>query len=436
MSSLARARRKLDEYFVDVFAQHPQLITVTLIAVAGQIGIGGINYFTFPFYILDTLGQSGAVLGYLSAAYFIVESLLRLPLGYVSDRVGQRPMIFLGLLGLAALPVVATLVPPYVFIAAPALIWAVLLPLRMAGGAGVGAFWPATLAGAAGVVPEEQRATGLAATNVAYALGIAGGPALAGFIGGALGYGGWNVRAAFALSAAAFGLAIILSLFLPAPRRQRAPRLLQRRGILPVWAIALILAITVFEFTATSTLAPYLAPYLTRVAHVPRSQVGYYLLLLGVPVILLGLPLGRLADRWPRRTSQQLGLWIATVGMWGMAYANSRWWIAIAGGTITVGFLLGIPAWEALITELAPAGREGFMMSVVVTMQGVGGIFGPMVGGYLWDVRPSYTFVAAAGSITLSALLALLLSGQSWAAVERRAKYRRRREQRRRQGEA
>lgn len=74
-----------------------------------------------------------------------------------------------------------------------------------------------------------------------------------------------------------------------------------------------------------------------------------------------------------------------------------------------LGFMLGLPAWLALVSDLAPAGATGRIMGLVATAQGAGAFLGPLAGGYLWDVNLRSPFYLAAALLTLSAVVALLL---------------------------
>jgi DHA1 family multidrug resistance protein-like MFS transporter len=416
--SLARAiKNKLDEYFVRVFRDYPVLVPVAAVAIFGQISAASVNNFALSFYVLDDLHQPGRVLGYLTSSFLLTETLLKLPFGRLSDQWGRRPLIVLGLVAMLALPVVVAFVPAAAFVAVPALIYLLLLPLRLVGGAGSAAVWPPIFAIVPDEVPKRHRGAGMAVLNSTYSLGIAIGPALGGLVGALalkIGASHWAMRAPFALAAFA-GLVAVGAAWL-LPKEEPPGRREQKSAVLPpARIIAIISSIAFVELFATSSLAPYLAPYMVQVTGITRSQAGYFLLLLGVPVVLLGLPLGRLTDRWPKYQVRQLALWISAVGMWGVPFLSSIWLIGLLGGLVVVGFLVGLPAWLALIAGLAPEGRRGLMMAFLATAEGIGGFAGPLVSGFLWEHNIRYPFFMSAAALTLAALMAIIFVRPDWA---------------------
>ena len=315
----AAIRSKLDEYFVSVFRDYPVLISVSLVAIWGQMSVASVNNFALSFYVLDDLAQPGRVLGYLTSAFLLTETLQKLPFGRLSDRWGRRPFIVAGLTAQLALPLVVVAVPPIAFVAAPVLIYVLLIPLRLIGGAASAAVWPPAFAIVPDEVPRRSRGAGMAVLNSTYSLGIAAGPALGGAVSQLAWRAGrfeWVERAPFALAVFAGLVAITAARFLPAQAPGEAGRRRGRSVLPPARILAIIAAIAFVELFATSSLAPYLAPYMVGVTGITRPQAGYFLLLLGVPVALLGIPLGRLADVWPRCQVRQLALWISALGMW------------------------------------------------------------------------------------------------------------------------
>lgn len=417
MRLVATVKSKLNEYFVQVFRDYPVLIPVSAVAIFGQIAAASVNNFALSFYVLDDLKEPGRVLGYLTSSYLLAETLLKLPFGRLSDQWGRRPLIIAGLLALLVLPAVVAVVPPAAFIAAPVLIYALLVPLRVVGGAGAAAVWPPIFAVVPDEVPKENRGAAMAVLNSTYSLGIAIGPALGGLVSSLARRAGespWAVRAPFALAAVAGLAAVAAAWFLPkeAPKEAKG----KESSVLPPARIIAIISVIAFtEMFATSSLAPWLAPYMTRVTGISRSQAGYFLLLLGVPVVLLGLPLGRLTDRWPKYHVRQLALWISALGMWGVPFLSSIWWISLLGAIVVIGFLVGVPAWLALIAGLAPEGRRGLMMAFLATAEGLGAFAGPLVSGFLWEHNVRYPFYVSAATLTLTAILALLFVRRDWA---------------------
>jgi len=134
-----------------------------------------------------------------------------------------------------------------------------------------------------------------------------------------------------------------------------------------------------------------------------------------VPVPLLALPAGQLADRLPR---------VTLVVIWGFADAagvallllvtiggaHQLWqFIALAGLTGTIA-ALGAPAGRALTPEIVPTELLGGALALRSIAGEVATIGGPVVGGLLFAIRPEAVYAAGAALLVGSSLLMLRVS--------------------------
>lgn len=128
------------------------------------------------FYVIDVLGRSESdaqrLIGQLSTVLGVVLALVALPAGWVSDRVGRKPVVVCG--GLLAA------------VGTALLLLARDVPLLVAAGGvaglGIGMFLSANWALITDIVPRTEAARYLGVANIA----TAGGSALARVLGGAL----------------------------------------------------------------------------------------------------------------------------------------------------------------------------------------------------------------------------------------------------------
>jgi MFS family permease len=131
-----------------------------------------------------------------------------------------------------------------------------------------------------------------------------------------------------------------------------------------------------------------------------------------VPVPLLALPAGHLADRLPR-----VGLVIVTsLGDAAVAAlllvvtlkgAHELWqFVALAALTGTIS-ALGSPAQRSLVPELVPAE----LLTAALALRSIAGqaatIGGPALGGFLFAVQPEAVYAAAVGLLVLSSVVLL-----------------------------
>jgi len=406
----------LQRTYLSIFRRYPALGRLALMVVLGEVVQSSVNNYSLPFFVLKDLHQPGRTLGLLISTFLVAEMLLKLPFGHLSDKHGRRKYVMLGSAMSVATALAICCTPMGAFAATPALVLIVLLPMRAIDGAGAASLWPPLFAAVPDNVPTEQRGVAMSVMNTGYMAGVALGPALA---GGALalcqalgGHADWTRKAPFGMVIVAAVIAVALASRLRDSTEHQSPVRDGDRGEWPRGRIVvIIISITLGNTFATATLAPYLAPFVHETIGVSQEHIGLLLLALFLPAGVLGIPLGHLSDRWPKRRVVQVSLCITTLSLWAVARAASLPGLLIGGMFVALGFMLGLPAWLALISELAPQGRAGRVMGLMATAQGAGAFLGPLAGGYLWDINIRYPFFVAAGMLTLSALAALTLLG-------------------------
>ena len=396
-----------------IFRRYPVLWRMALVVLLGEIVFAAINNYALSFYVVDDLGRPASLVGILVSTFLIAEMLLKLPFGHLSDRHGRRRFAMYGLAVCTVGPAMVCALPTHLLVASPILIYLVLMPLRVLDGAGAAALWPPLFAAVPDHVPTQERAAAMSVMNTAYMAGLALGPTLAGVamtvarLAEAPEH--WVGKAPFAMAAGVAALGALVASRLPAAASVAAPH--NGRPKLAVGnlrLVAIVIIITMGEMFATSTIAPYLALYVREVTGIHRSNVGFLLLLLFVPAGVLGIPIGHLSDRWPRRRVVQAALITSAVGLWLVPVCDSLWELIAVGVVVVIGFLFGLPSWLALISELAPESGRGKTMGLMASAQGLGAFLGPLVGGRLWEINICYPWYAAAGALTLAAACSVL----------------------------
>jgi MFS family permease len=187
--------------------------------------------------------------------------------------------------------------------------------------------------------------------------------------------------------------------------RHRLPPSLQIRGFALLW---------------TSLLTNGLASQMLAVAigwqvysiHRNPLDLGLVGLMEFLPLPLLALPAGQLADRMPRRlvsaAALVLNVVIALLLVAVTLAGARRLWPFLAIAAITgVAAVVGNPAARALTPELVP----GELIAGALALRGVAGqigvIAGPALGGIIFAIEPVAVYASAAGLLTAS-LVAIL----------------------------
>jgi MFS family permease len=326
--------------------------------------------------------------------------------GTSSDRIGPRRVL---LASLAVMAVAFGLMP---------LIrnaWHAFA-LYVVWGVGSGAFWPAQSTLLAGLTPRPRRASAYALQRVAMNVGVALGGVVAGLIASVGHPGSFTVL--FLLDVATFvAYAVVLALRVPSPalhpdRAGGSWRLVVRDRTM----VSFSLLNAVFMASAMALMIELLPPFAKNVAHVNEREVGAVFALDSVAVVLLQLPVAKLAEG--RRRMRGLALmgvvWAAALlGVW----AGGAWTTATAAAGVfaaaTVVFAFGETLHGTihapLSADLAPPQLVGRYLALASLSWQAGWIAGPAGGGFFLQHAPLGLWPAAAGVNLLCAAWALRL---------------------------
>lgn len=368
------------------------------------VGMTGFGVFLpiFPFLALEL--DATPTTATLAMGAYSLGQLITSPLwGRLSDRVGRKPVLIVGLVGG---------VLSYVWIAQASSVLE-LGAARLFGGLMAGNVG-AAFAAAADLADEKTRARNMGLLGAAVGLGFIVGPALGGFLVGEA-----PDRAGFAFacygSAAMAGLAALAAWLLfreslgapdGAARVVRVSRwmLLLERPALARFAGIMVLAIgaqalmeTTFGLWADA-----------RLAWGPR-EVAWTLAFMGAGAVLLqGGGAGVAARVWGERLTLLIGLALFAAGFCGLAVTRDALMLAIALAVIVFGIGLAMPALNSLIAAQSEERDHGAVMGMAQSAAALGRVVGPLGAGALFDgFGPDAPFVVAALAIVAALFVAL-----------------------------
>jgi MFS family permease len=133
-----------------------------------------------------------------------------------------------------------------------------------------------------------------------------------------------------------------------------------------------------------------------------------------LPLPILALPAGTIADRWPRRvvTALSFGITIGiAVGLVFVTLAGAQqlWPFLALSAVVGVASVIGNPAARAMTREIVPEGMMSNAMALRSVASQTGVIAGPALGGVIFSISPVATYVTAAVLLTVSLLGILLM---------------------------
>ncbi len=356
-----------------------------------------------PLYA-ERFGAGPVGVTWLVAVYSLMQLLFAPWWGSLSDRVGRRPVLLVGLFGSAA---------SYLLFGLAGSLAMLFVGRTLAGvmGANVGV----AQAYIADVTAPEERARGMGLIGAAFGLGFILGPA----IGGALAH--WGHAAPFLGAAAVAGANGMLALWrlpesLPAGRRTARPAGSGPRARLralaaaaadprlrPLYAASLLATLAIAAMEATLSL------WADRRWGLAPAEVAYLFAYVGaVAVLVQGGLVGRLARRLGERTLARAGAVSLAAGLAAIPLASSPWTLALALAAFAFGQGTLTPALSALVSRAAPGGEQGRLLGVSQSLSALGRVLGPVAGGVAFArVGIGAPYLAGAG-LALLALLTLV----------------------------
>ena len=341
------------------------------------------------------MGGTGSVVSLL-VTMFAIAQLVSAPMwGRVSDRIGRRPALMIGLGGSAIAYVI------FAFTNSLELLFLCRI-VQGAGGGTVGVIQ----AYVADATSPKDRAKALGWLSAATNAGVAIGPAI-----GALTMGFGVSAAALAadpvlrfrgpgLAAALIvGIDMLFAWFylteshdfkaahasgkIVRRSREAVSRVLSHSGE-PSSRLIWIYGITMGAFAGMNTvLALFLA---AKFAAVTEKTIGYFFVYVGtISVVTRALILGRMVDWLGEAKLSRFGMVLLALGLGTMPLAPTIPFLAISVALVPLGTAFTFPCVTALLSQVVPQHERGLYMGVQQTFGGAARIVGPLYAGFAFD---------------------------------------------------
>jgi len=370
----------------------------------------------FPFYI-EEMGAGGGQLGLLISTSALLELLCGPLWGSVSDRVGRKPILLLGLLGYGLSALLFGLSTK---------LW-MLFASRALSGLLSSATSATALAYISDSTSERDRGGGLGMLGAATGLGLILGPAAGGWLGSS------SLSLPFFIAAGSSLLALALAALwlpesLPIEARQQAGRLrtidlgsLWRALLGPIGLPMFLLFLVSFGLTNFEAI---FGLYAAQELGYGPEQVGTILAVVGL-VSTLGkaILIGPLTRRWGEPPIIKVSLAASAVGFVVLLLATTYPAVLLATGV----FILSKTLLRTVIISLAskratprssdPAqGRlaqasavgQGATMGLSNSFMNLGRIVGPIWAGFIFDVDVNYPYLSGMAIMLVGFLISLI----------------------------
>jgi len=346
--------------------------------------------------IMNELEINGSVVGYMVAAFAVTQLIFSPLAGRWVDKYGRKIMIVVGLFifGFSE------------FLFGIGKTVEVLFVSRMLGGVSAAFIMPAVTAFIADITTASSRSKALGYMSAAISTGFIIGPGFGGFLAEI------GTRVPFYSAGVLGALAAVLSIILlkePDRAAEEAPDADQKTGLrrifIPMYFIAFILIFVMsFGLAAFESLFSLFVDH--KFSFTPKD----------IAIVITGSALvGAIAqvalfDRLTRLMGEinviRWSLVVSTILVVLMTVVSSYFSILLTTFVLFVGFDLMRPAITSYLSKIA-GNEQGFVGGMNSTFTSIGTIFGPIIGGELFDIDLNYPYYFAAIALLLGTVLAL-----------------------------
>ncbi len=367
--------------------------------------------------IAREMGASAVAIGGLLAIYALLVVVVQPVVGYGLDRYGRRPFLIVGLLGYAFSNAIFGLASDV----------AGLFLAQLAQGVGAGLLWLAALAVVSDLAPEDNLGQEYGRIEEMSIRGMLIGSVIGfallqqlsrGVTGGDPGrgvtlIGGWRILFFGFTTATLLAVAIVWrgvpeSLPRSDDRPPKASVVAKAQALKTAnrWRLPGQLRIFLIIVILTAIAAEILSPILIKYLYDNVSTNLFMVALAFLPAAIAGsvLPsrLGGLSDRYGRRPPLIIALIVSGLSALAVPFVQSLWPLALLWVFEAAAFAAAVPAEEALVVDISGDDQQGTALGFYTAAAGLGGVIGPLLGGWLYDR------FAALGAFGASALLMVL----------------------------
>ena len=347
-------------------------------------------------YALELEGATQFLVGITLGGYALTQMILQVPFGMLSDRIGRKRTIAIGL---------GILILGSIVCALSSDIYTLMFGRFLQGAGAIGAVGSALLSD---LVKEEMRSRAMAVMGgsiaLSFVISMGFGPVIGGFYG---------VGVLFWITALCAVMAIIV-LFTKVPNPPRITHAYEmdesRMGILLKNTQLLRMNITNFLQKGMMTLAFLVIPIvMVREFGVDKSSLWQVYL----PALILGIfAMGASAvfgeKRQKSKAMLMLGVVLFGVSYLIMAYANTPWVFILGVVVFFVGFNIHEPLMQSLASKYARVHERGTALGVFNSFGHFGTFMGGALGGFFYA---QFGLEAIAWIVSVIAIIWLTILG-------------------------
>ena len=330
---------------------------------------GAILISYIPKYAVDELYLTVTTVGFAVTMHYVADTVAKLGIGYLLDRF---PLQWI-LQTCFALSIVGLLMLEYALQA-----WMLVLGSTLFG---IGAS-PIWLVGMSSVT-EHERGKQMGALYMAWMMGLGLGPVLLNFFLDWFDYG-----ISFLVLLGMTALAWAVSWFVKGAENLPHPEpFFKQLGALAhhMKSVKPLLPGMILQTLGAAMLLPILPTFAEENLLLTNSQYSFFLLTGGAFAVLALIPMGRLSDKLGKKWFLIAGFLAVAFGLYMITTIETLWVCLFWAIVLGVSYAAVLPAWNALLAQFVPPQQKGVGWGVFSTVEGIGVMFGPVIGGIIAD---------------------------------------------------
>ncbi|MDR4947441.1 MFS transporter [Neobacillus cucumis] len=364
----------------------PILFLVMFLVMVGF----GIIIPVLPFYAQE-IGANPTELGLLMGVYSLMQLIFAPVWGQISDRIGRKPVMMLGIAGLAI---------SFFIQAISTQLW-MLFVARILGGILSSANMPTAMAYVADITTDENRSKGMGIVGAATGLGFVFGPAIGGI------FSKISLNMPFYLASGSSFITLFIVLILLKESKQKGNETGQKRTSLLKalsGATSILFFVQFLISLSLSGLEATFAYFAAKKAGLDSIQLGYIFMIMGFGSALVqGGLVGRLTKKYGESSVIQGGMIVSAVGFGLILLVHSFTTAAIFLTIFGLGNGVIRPSVSSLLTKSSNEGH-GRATGLLSSFDSLGRIIGPPLGGWLFSLTLGLPYLSGV-VITIAAFV-------------------------------
>lgn len=345
-------------------------------------------------FLAEKVGGSPTELGLLMAVYSLMQLLFAPMWGRISDRIGRKPVMVIGIAGLAI----------SFFISAMAdSLWA-LFVARIVGGILSSANMPTAMAYVADITTPEERGKGMGIIGAAIGLGFIFGPAIGGI------FSKTSLTFPFYIAGVVSLITLVLVMILLKESLSLEKRAQHSDHKESIWKafkgpLTVIFFIQLIITLSMAGLEATFAYFAAKRAEIDTVQLGYIFMIMGFgSAIVQGGLVGPMTKKLGEGSVIRIGIIVSAIGFVLILFSTNFWTSAVFLTIFGLGNGVIRPAISALLTKKSDTGH-GSVTGLLSSFDSFGRIAGPPIGGWLFAISINLPYLSGA----ILSVFALLL---------------------------